>query len=152
MVRILTVSLLALFLVWPSAAKNNERITSTLEEIYAKASKVKFEAAEVAAHLRKRDSNLAALDSRLQLLEENAEALKKLVNELEQAAADQPAAQTDVQRLKQAVQEVNENVDYKADVLSKAFAEKHRKQLRERAEETAKLSESVRQMAARMGS
>lgn len=136
----------------PLAAANNSADTRfLLDQISAKASKVRFEASEMADHLRKRDANLAMVEVRLALLEENAEELKRLLAQYESAVPSASAPSKELlEKLRQSVAGINERVDEKQNLFFGTGAEKHRKSLRNKARETVSLSNDVRELTTRL--
>ncbi len=134
-----------------AAANNTADTRFLLDQISAKASKVRLKPRRMADHLRKRDANLAMVEVRLQLLEENAEELKRLLAQYETAAQSaSPSAKELLGKLRQSVAEINARVDEKQDLFFGTGAEKQRRTLRNKARETVDLSNDVRELTTRL--
>jgi hypothetical protein len=146
--RTLCALALAAFAFTANAFNNTPETRFLLDQMAAKASKVRFEASEMAGHLKKRDANLALVEVRMGLLDQNAEELKKLLAEYEANAT--PASPELLSKLREAVAAINLAVDRKQELLFGPSAEKHRKTIRSQAQETVELSQTVRQLTTRL--
>lgn len=132
------------------AANNTVETRRLLEQMDARASKVRFEAAEVAEYLRKGDSNLALVEKRLEWMQSSAEDLRRLFDSYQAAAQPDAESSATLDRLRQAVEAVHSNVDETQGLVVGRGAEKQRKAIRQKAKETAELSDSIRAMTARL--
>ena len=122
-----------------------------IDQIDAHATKVRFEATEVAQEVKTR--NLALVEERARLLRQHATALQTAVADLEsryQPSSDEQ--REELQRLKAAAKEMTVLVDAKVEALNGVGADKKRGWLRSRAEGIAKQSEVVLRSAARLRS